>query len=87
MCKLFDHLKNHISLDSQYTDIKRIGRAENFKQFVNIVKFPHFFQPFSSQNTYQQKEKILQILNPFERGAVVAWLEQLGYGAECRRIA
>ena len=51
--------KIDILLDSQYTGNKRVWRAEKFKQFINIVKFPQFFLPFSHVNTYQKKENLL----------------------------
>ena len=51
--------KIDILLDSQYTGNTRVWRAENFKQFINTVKFPQFFQPFPHLNTYQKKEKLL----------------------------
>ena len=78
MRNLFDHQKKiDILLDSQYTGNKRVWRAENFKQLINIVKFPHFFKPFSHLNTYQKKEKLLQILNPFALDIVPLYLKVL----------
>ena len=43
--------KIDILLGSQYTGNKRVLRAENFKQLINIIKFPQFFQPFFHLNT------------------------------------
>ena len=68
-CATYSIIRNiDILLDSQYTGNKRVWRAEKFKQFINIVKFPQFFLPFSHVNTCQKKENLLQILNPFALG-------------------
>ena len=48
--------KIDISLDSQYTGNKRIGRAENIKQFINIVKFPQFFKHFAIKRHIERKK-------------------------------
>ena len=41
----------------------------------------------TSVNIYMRRELKHPYIYMVERGAVVEWLEQLGYGAESRRIA